>query len=96
MINLILFVMFSFGMYVWSKNFFDLFLIKKTNVKMKYNEVEIMNKIKKDSFYFGLFLYVTIIMFGKSNSLVLTFLFITTLLLVLYIEIIYKRLKFKS
>lgn len=84
--NFILFMVFSVGLFVWSRNFFNLFLLKKTNVNVAMKEEELKRKIKKDSFYFGFGLYLLITLFDKTDSFILPFLFIVSLIIVLYIE----------
>ena len=89
--NLLLFIAFSFGLFMWSKNFFNVFLLKKTNVNIRLTEQEIKRKIKKDSFYFGVGLYFLMTLFNKTDSFILPFLFLFSLFIVIYIELFDKK-----
>lgn len=89
--NLLLFIAFNFGLFMWSKNFFNLFLLKKTNVNISLSEQEIKRKIKKDSFYFGVGLYFLITLFDKTDPFILPFLFLFSFFIVIYIELFDKK-----
>lgn len=89
MLDFVIFVVFSFGLYHWSKNFYNIFIIKFTNINSFESLYSVKKKLKSDSLKFGITLYVIVTLFGKTDF-ILSALFISCLTIFLSFEL--KRL----
>lgn len=80
----LLFIMFSFGMYVCGKDIFKLFLSKYTNINL--DKKRIYEDIQVDFTIFSLILFLFIYLFNK-NSLILVFITLVLTSFVLFVEL---------
>lgn len=86
MFNLLVFVIFSISLFLWSKNFYNLFVLKFTNINNNFSQEIILNDLKNDSLKFGIFLYFIITLLGKT-SFILSFLFFSCLCIFLILKL---------